>query len=74
MSRYFKICKNYFKLGADNKKYLVLLFLTALFRSITFAITPIFAARIIDYATLGLYEETFLNIGYLGINYFYLFA
>ena len=69
MSRYIKICKNYFSLKADNKKYLILLFLTALFRSITFAITPIFAAKIIDYATLGQYEETFINIVYLGINY-----
>ncbi len=69
MSRYFKICKNYFSLGADNKKYLILLFITAFLRSITFAITPIFAARIIDYATLGEYQETFMNIVYLGINY-----
>ncbi len=69
MSRYIKICKNYFALGADNKKYLILLFITAFLRCFTFAITPIFAARIIDYATLGLYEETFLNIVYLGINY-----
>ena len=69
MSRYIKICKNYFALGTDNKKYLILLFLTAFLRCFTFAITPIFAARIIDYATLGLYEETFLNIVYLGINY-----
>ncbi|HIR48991.1 MAG TPA: ABC transporter ATP-binding protein [Candidatus Faecimonas gallistercoris] len=69
MSRYFKICKSYFKLGADNKKYLILLFITAILRCLTFAITPIFAAKIIDYATLGLYKDTFTSIILLAINY-----
>ena len=69
MSRYFKICKNYFSLGADNKRYLVLLFIIAFFRCFTFALTPIFAARIIDFASLGLYQDTCINIVFLAFNY-----
>lgn len=69
MSRYFKICKKYFSLGADNKRYLVLLFITAFFRCFTFALTPIFAARIIDFASLGLYQDTCINIVFLALNY-----
>lgn len=69
MIRYYKICRKYFKLNANNKKLLLALFLSAFLRSFTVLGFPIFAARIVDFATIGQYNEAFLNVLYLAINY-----
>ena len=69
MIRYYKICKKYFKLNANNKKLLIALFLSAFLRSFTILGFPIFTSKIVDFATQGLYEQAFLNLLYLAINY-----
>lgn len=67
--RYYKICKKYFKLNANNKKLLLALFFSAFLRSFTVLGFPIFSAKIVDYATNGDFNGAFLNVLYLGINY-----
>ena len=69
MIRYYKICKKYFKLNANNKKLLLALFFSAFLRSFTVLGFPIFSAKIVDYATNGDFNGAFLNVLYLGINY-----
>ena len=67
--RYYRICKKYFKLNANNKKLLVCLFLSAFLRSTTVLGFPIFAAKIVDYATIGNFSSALLNVLFLAINY-----
>lgn len=67
--RYYKICKKYFKLNANNKKLLLALFFSAFLRSFTVLGFPIFSAKIVDYATNGDFNGAFLNVLHLGINY-----
>lgn len=67
--RYYKICKKYFKLNANNKKLLLALFFSAFLRSFTVLGFPVFSAKIVDYATNGDFNGAFLNVLYLGINY-----
>ena len=69
MIRYYKICRRYFKLNANNKKLLLALFLSAFLRSFTVLGFPIFTSKIVDFATQGQYNEAFLNLLYLAINY-----
>lgn len=69
MIRYYKICRKYFKLNANNKKLLLALFFSAFLRSFTVLGFPIFTSKIVDFATQGLYKQAFLNVLYLGINY-----
>ncbi|MBQ9833643.1 MAG: ABC transporter ATP-binding protein [Bacilli bacterium] len=69
MIRYYKICKKYFKLNANNKRLLLALFFSAFLRSFTVLGFPIFTSKIVDFATQGLYKEAFINLLYLGINY-----
>ena len=69
MIRYYKICKNYFKLSANNKKLLISLYLSAFLRSTIVLGTPIFAAKVVDYATIGDFTNAFLNLIYLAINF-----
>lgn len=69
MIRYYKICRKYFKLNANNKKLLLALFLSAFLRSFTVLGFPIFTSKIVDFATQGLYGQAFLNLLYLAINY-----
>lgn len=69
MIRYYKICRKYFKLNANNKKLLLALFLSAFLRSFMVLGFPIFTSKIVDFATQGLYKEAFLNLLYLAINY-----
>ncbi len=69
MIRYYKICKKYFKLNANDKKLLLFLFLSAFLRSTIVLGFPLFSAKIVEYATNGDYTYAFLNVIYLGINY-----
>lgn len=69
MIRYYKICKKYFKLNANNKKLLFFLFLSAFLRSTTVLGFPIFSAKIVEYATIGDFKGAFLNVLYIAINY-----
>ena len=69
MIRYYQICKKYFKLNANNKQLLLVLFFSAFLRSFTVLGLPIFTSRIVDFATNGDFRGAFLNVLYLGINY-----
>ena len=69
MIRYIKICMKYFKLNANNKKMLFSLFLSSLLTRIVILGFPIFAARIVDFATSRDFENAFLNLIFLGINF-----
>lgn len=69
MMRYYRICKKYFKLQANNKKFLFALFLSAFLRSTIVLGFPIFASRIVEYATKGDFDNAFLNVLFLAINY-----
>lgn len=69
MIRYCKICIKYFKLNANNKLMLMALFSSAFLRSFTVLGLPIFSSKIVEYAALGEYQNAFLNVLYLGINF-----
>ena len=69
MIRYFKIYKKYLKLHANDKKLLFALFFSAFLRSTTVLGMPIFASKIVEYATIQDFNNAFLNVFYLSINY-----
>lgn len=69
MIRYFKIYKKYLKLHANDKKLLFALFFSAFLRSTTVLGIPIFASKIVEYATIQDFNNAFLNVFYLSINY-----
>lgn len=69
MIRYFKICQKYFKLKINDKKLFFLLFLSAFLRSTIVLLFPIFAADIVDYATIGDFDNAFLSVLFLSIGY-----
>lgn len=67
IKRYINITREYFKLGANNKKLLILLFLTSFLRSTTILTLPYFASKIVKYATINDYKMAFINLLYLAI-------
>ena len=69
MIRYFKIYKKYLKLHANDKKLLFALFFSAFLRSTTVLGIPIFASKIVEYAIIQDFNNAFLNVFYLSINY-----
>lgn len=69
ITNYLKIISRFFKLGVNHKKYLSLLFFTSLLRNITFLIIPFFASRIIKYATIQDWKNTYISIAALAIAY-----
>ncbi len=69
MIRYFKIYKKYLKLHANDKKLLFALFFSAFLRSTTVLGIPIFASKIVEYATIHDFNNAYLNVFYLSINY-----
>ena len=69
MIRYYKICKKYFMLNANNKKLLFNLIFSAFLRDLTILGFPIFSAKIVDYATLGDFKGAFINVLLLAINF-----
>lgn len=54
--KYYDMIKKYFSLGANSKKYLFRLFLSAILRSLSFLLIPFMAAKIVEYATASNYE------------------
>ncbi len=62
MIRYYKIIKRYFSLGANNKKCLFHLFLSAFLRSITLLALPFIASKIIDSLTSKNYLLAFYQV------------
>lgn len=69
IKRYIEICKKYFKLNANNKKYLIALFVIIFIR-ITLAIPfPYFASKIVEFVTNKDVNNTLLYIALLAVNY-----
>lgn len=58
IKRYYLIVKKYFKLGANNKKLLFHLFISALLRSLSLLLIPYMASKVVEYATIGDYKTT----------------
>lgn len=56
IKKYYLIVKKYFSLGANNKKCLIDLFISALLSNTSFLLIPYFAAKIIEYATKTNYK------------------
>lgn len=69
MIRYIKICKKYFSLGANDKKYLRNLFLSATLRSFLVLLIPICSSSLVDYATIGNFKAAFIALLFLLLNY-----
>lgn len=70
MNRYLKTATKYFKLGANNKKYLIMLSLTAVLRTLLQLLPPIFIALIIDSATIKDFDSAFRYVVCLAFSYF----
>jgi len=69
MIRYYKICKKYFKLNANNKKFLSCLFVSAFLRDIAILGFPVFISQIVECATNGNYRGALFNVFFLAINF-----
>lgn len=52
IKRYYLIVKKYFSLGANDKKLLIHLFVSAFLRSVTFLLIPYMASLIVKYITV----------------------
>lgn len=62
IKRYYLEIKKYFSLGANSKKCLFWLFITAFLRSLSLLTIPYMASVIVDYITLGKYEEAIISV------------
>lgn len=72
IKKYYLIVKKYFSLGANSKKCLFHLFISAFLRSASFLLIPYSAAKIVDYATNADYKMAGIYaLGYLGCGLFY---
>lgn len=72
IKQYYLIIKKYFSLGANNKKYLFHLFLSAFLRSSSFLLIPFAAAKIVEYATINDYQMAgIFSLVFLGCSLFY---
>ena len=59
---YIELIKKFFSLGANNKKLLFHLFLSASLRSLTLLLIPFAASKIVEYATISDYTITIIWI------------
>ena len=72
IKQYYLIIKKYFSLGANNKKCLFYLFLSAFLRSSSFLLIPFAAAKIVEYATISDYQMAgIFSLVFLGCSLFY---
>ena len=72
IKQYYLIIKKYFSLGANNKKCLFHLFLSAFLRSSSFLLIPFAAAKIVEYATINDYQMAGIySLVFLGCSLFY---
>ena len=72
IKQYYLIIKKYFSLGANNKKCLFHLFLSAFLRSSSFLLIPFAAAKIVEYATINDYQMAgIFSLAFLGCSLFY---
>lgn len=72
IKQYYLIIKKYFSLGANNKKCLFHLFLSAFLRSSSFLLIPFASAKIVEYATINDYQMAgIFSLVFLGCSLFY---
>ena len=70
IKEYYHFIKDYFKLAQFNKKYFVMMLITAfLYKGFTLIIR-LGASLIIKYITLDDYSMTYLSLGFLALSYF----
>lgn len=60
IKRYYLIVEKFFRLGANNKKLLFHLFLSAILRSLSILLIPFTASKIVEYVTVSDYNMAIL--------------
>ena len=67
---YYHFIRDYFKLAQMNKKYFVMMLITAFLYKGANLLIPLGASLIIKYITLKDYPMTYLSLGFLALSYF----
>lgn len=70
IKEYYHFIKDYFKLAQFNKKYFVMMLITAFLYKGFNLLIPLGASLIIKYITLDDYSMTYLSLGFLALSYF----
>ena len=70
IKEYYHFIRDYFKLAQMNKKYFVMMLVTAFFYKGANLLIPFSASLIIKYITLKDYPMTYLSLGFLALSYF----
>ena len=67
---YYHFIKDYFKLAEFNKKYFIMMLITAFLYKGANLLIPLGASLIIKYITLKDYPMAYLSLGFLALSYF----
>lgn len=70
IKEYYHFIKDYFKLAQFNKKYFIMMLITAFLYKGANLLIPLGAALIIKYITIKNYPMTYLSLGFLALSYF----
>lgn len=70
IKEYYHFIKDYFRLAQMNKKYFVMMMVTAFLYKGANLLIPYAASLIIKYITIGNYEMTYLSLAFLALSYF----
>lgn len=70
IKEYYHFIRDYFKLAQMNKKYFVMMLITAFLYKGANLLIPLGASLIIKYITLKDYPMTYLSLGFLALSYF----
>ena len=70
IKEYYHFIKDYFRLAQMNKKYFVMMMITAFLYKGANLLIPYAASLIIKYITIGNYEMTYLSLAFLALSYF----
>ena len=70
IKEYYHFIKDYFRLAQFNKKYFVMMLITAFLYKGANLLIPFGASLIIKYITLKDYPMTYLSLGFLALSYF----
>ena len=70
IKEYYRFIRDYFKLAQMNKKYFVMMLITAFLYKGANLLIPFGASLIIKYITLKDYPMTYLSLGLLALSYF----
>lgn len=70
VKEYYRFIKGYFKLAQFNKKYFVMMLITAFLYKGANLLIPLGASLIIKYITLKDYSMAYWSLGFLALSYF----